>query len=161
MQMLDPSIAAARMYSNSSRFIEAYHAVLQPLCREAELPALALDILLFIANNPDKSTARDVCQFRGMKPGIVSFHVDRLAAAGAASWAAAGLLERRPVPGDRRKTQLVCTEAAADIIRRGRELQGRFAEALLTGLDRESLETFHRCLAAIDGNIDNIRRNGV
>ena len=83
MQMLDPSIAAARMYSNSSRFIEAYHAVLQPLCREAELPALALDILLFIANNPDKSTARDVCQFRGMKPGIVSFHVDRLAAAGA------------------------------------------------------------------------------
>ena len=75
--------------------------------------------------------------------------------------AAAGLLERRPVPGDRRKTQLVCTEAAADIIRRGRELQGRFAEALLTGLDRESLETFHRCLAAIDGNIDNIRRNGV
>lgn len=153
MQMLDPSIAAARMYSNSNRFIEAYHAVLQPLCREAELPALALDILLFIANNPDKSTARDVCQFRGMKPGIVSFHVDRLAAA--------GLLERRPVPGDRRKTQLVCTEAAADIIRRGRELQGRFAEALLTGLDRESLETFHRCLAAIDGNIDNIRRNGV
>lgn len=115
--------------------------------------ALALDILLFIANNPDKSTARDVCQFRGMKPGIVSFHVDRLAAA--------GLLERRPVPGDRRKTQLVCTEAAADIIRRGRELQKRFAEALLTGLDRESLETFHRCLAAIDGNIDNIRRNGV
>ena len=153
MQMLDPSIAAARMYSNSSRFSEASRAVLQPLCREAELPALALDILLFIANNPDKSTARDVCQFRGMKPGIVSFHVDRLAAA--------GLLERRPVPGDRRKTQLVCTEAASDTIRRGRELQKRFAEALLTGLDRESLETFHRCLAAIDVNIDNIRRNGV
>ena len=153
MQMLDPSIAASRMYSNSSRFIEAYHAVLQPLCCEAELPVMALDILLFIANNPDKSTARDVCQFRGMKPGIVSFHVDRLAAA--------GLLERRPVPGDRRKTQLVCTEAAADTIRRGRELQKRFAEALLSGLDRESLETLHRCLAAIDGNIDNIRRNGV
>ena len=153
MQMLDPSIAASRMYSNSSRFIEAYHAVLQSLCREAELPVMALDILLFIANNPDKSTARDVCQFRGMKPGIVSFHVDRLAAA--------GLLERRPVPGDRRKTQLVCTEAAADTIRRGRELQKRFAEALLSGLDRESLETLHRCLAAIDGNIDNIRRNGV
>ena len=147
MQMLDPSIAASRMYSNSSRFIEAYHTVLQPLCREVELPVMALDILLFIANNPDKSTARDVCQFRGMKPGIVSFHVDRLAAAG--------------LPGDRRKTQLVCTEAAADTIRRGRELQKRFAEALLSGLDRESLETLHRCLAAIDGNIANIRRNGV
>ena len=49
--MLDPSIAAAKMYSNASRFIEAYHAVLQPLAREAELPAMALDILLFIANN--------------------------------------------------------------------------------------------------------------
>lgn len=151
--MLDPSIAASKIYSNSSRFIEAYHAVLQPLCREAELPALALDILLFIANNPDKGTASDICQFRGMKPGIVSVHVDRLAAA--------GLLERRPVPGDRRKTKLVCTEAAADIIRRGRELQGRFADALLSGLDRESLEAFHRCLAILDSNINNIRRNGV
>ena len=80
--MLDPSIAAAKMYSNASRFIEAYHAVLQPLAREAELPAMALDILLFIADNPDKDTARDVCQFRGMKPGIVSVHVDRLVVIG-------------------------------------------------------------------------------
>ena len=151
MQMLDPSIAAARMYSNSSRFIEDVpRGAADRSAARRRRPALALDILLFIANNPDKSTARDVCQFRGMKPGIVSFHVDRLAAA---------LLERRPVPGDRRKTRLVCTEAAADIIRRGREAAGALCRSALTGLDRESLETFHRRLAAIDGNIDNIRRN--
>ncbi len=151
--MLDPSIAASKMYSNANRFIEAYHAVLQPLCREAELPALALDILLFIANNPDKDTARDVCQFRGMKPGIVSVHVDRLAEA--------GLIERRPVPGDRRKTRLVCTESAAGIIEKGRGLQRRFAAELLAGLDAQMLESFHRCLAAVDENIDRIRKNGV
>ncbi len=151
--MLDPSIATAKMYSNASRFIEAYHAVLQPLAREAELPAMALDILLFIANNPDKDTARDVCQFRGMKPGIVSVHVDRLVAE--------GLIERQSVPGDRRKTRLVCTEKAADIVSKGRGLQWRFASGLLDGIDEQSLEIFHRCLAAVDRNVDKIRKNGV
>ena len=121
--MMDPSMAATRMYNNANRFIEAYHSMLQPLCREAGLPSMALDILLFIANNPDKDTARDVCQFRGLKPGIVSVHVDRLVAA--------GLITRRTVPEDRRKIELVCTEAAANIIARGRELQRRFASELL------------------------------
>lgn len=146
--MLDPSVAAAKMYSNASRFIEAYHAVLQPLCREVKLPTMALDILLFIANNPDKDTARDVCRFRGLKPGIVSVHVDRLAAA--------GLIERRTVPEDRRKIELVCTAAAADIIKRGRELQSRFAAELLAGLDEQSMETVHRCLETVNQNVDKI-----
>ena len=151
--MLDPSAAATKMYSNANRLIEAYHAALQPLCREVKLPTMALDILLFVANNPDKATARDVCQFRGLKPGIVSIHVDRLAAA--------GLIERRTVPEDRRKIELACTAAAADIIERGRELQRRFAAELLSGLDEQSIETVHRCFETVNRNVDKICKNGV
>ena len=50
--MLDGMITPSRIFNHAQKFLEAYHAVLQPLCREAGLPPMALDILLFIANNP-------------------------------------------------------------------------------------------------------------
>ena len=64
------------MLRNANKFAEAYYRALQPLCLETDLPPLAVDILLFLANNPAYNTAKDICQCRGVKPGIVSVHVD-------------------------------------------------------------------------------------
>ena len=72
------NLTGSRMFSHAAKFIDAYHMVLQPLCRATGLPPMAVDILLFIANNPENNTASNVCQCRGLKPGIVSVHVDRL-----------------------------------------------------------------------------------
>ena len=101
--MLETGVTPIRVFSNANRFIEAYHRVLQPLCKGSGLPPLAVDILMFAANNPDYATARNICKYRGMKPGIVSVHVERLVSE--------GYLARQPVPGDRRQTLLACTEA--------------------------------------------------
>lgn len=38
----------------------AYNAVCKPLCRELNIPQTAFDILMFLANNPDYSTAGDI-----------------------------------------------------------------------------------------------------
>lgn len=62
---------------------------------------------------------------RHLKPGIVSLHVDTLATL--------GLLERKSVPGDRRKLRLVPTEKAGPIIARGRAMQESFAKTLAPG----------------------------
>ena len=148
-QMFDPTMAASKMYGHANSFLEAYYTVMQPLCRETGLAPLAVDILMFVANNPERATARDICRFRGFKPGIVSFHVDRLAGE--------GLVARQDVPGDRRKTRLVCTAAAAPIIDKGRKLQEEFAGRILAGLTEQQLENFHTCLTAIDRNVDSIR----
>ena len=86
---------------------------------------------------------------RGLKPSIVSFHVDRLVTE--------GYLLRRSVPGDRRKTMLLCTEKAAPIIAQGRVLQHSFAEQLASGLSEEDLAHFRRCIAVFDRNIERIR----
>ena len=94
--MTEQSFTASQMFRNANRFIEAYHTALLPVCRDTGLPPMAVDILMFIANNPESSTAKDVCQCRGFKSGIVSVHVDRLVNE--------GLLVRQDVPGDRRKT---------------------------------------------------------
>lgn len=57
-------------------------------------------------------------EIRKIKANLVSVNVDRLVQE--------GYLERRAVAGDRRKTQLLCTEKAQPVIARGREVQERF-----------------------------------
>ena len=42
----------------------AYNAVCNPLCRELNIPQTAFDILMFLANNPDYSTAGDIVNIR-------------------------------------------------------------------------------------------------
>lgn len=146
------NFTASRMFNSASRFIEAYHTALQPLCKDTGLPPMAVDILMFIANNPDSNTAGDICRCRGLKTGIVSVHVDRLVNE--------GLLLRQDVPGDRRKTRLVCTEAANGIIEKGREVQKSFAQRLLVGMSDTDIEVFQHCLTVLGENIDEIRKNG-
>ena len=147
--MTELNRTASEMFVNTARFMDAYHSVMQPLCAEAHLPPAAVDIVLYLANNPAYNTAKDICRHKGLKPGIVSFHVDRLVSD--------VYLERRTVPGDRRKTALVCTEKAAPLIARGRELQHAFAVELGRGLAPEDLEHFRRCVAVFDRNIDRLR----
>ncbi|MFU2432649.1 MAG: MarR family winged helix-turn-helix transcriptional regulator, partial [Clostridiales bacterium] len=138
----------ATLFSHANKMTKAYHVMLTPLCKEAGLPPLALDILLFLANNPEHNTAKDICRMRGHKSGIVSVHVERLVND--------GLLERQEMPGDRRQTRLVCTEKAQDIITRGRDIQWQFGFRLMEGISKEDHETMHRCFERIDANLDEI-----
>lgn len=147
------NLTTSKIFNGANRFIEAYHTVLQPICKDIGLPPMAVDILMFIANNPENGTAKDICRYRGLKPGIVSVHIDRLVKE--------GLLLRQDVPGDRRKTQLVCTDAANDIIERGREVQKSFAHKLLTGMSEADIEGFHNCLSILSNNIEVICKSGV
>ena len=126
---------------------------MQPLCRREGLAPNGVDILLFLANNPGLDTARDVCTYRGLKPGIVSFHVEKLVQE--------GYLERRAVAGDRRKTQLLCTEKAQPVIARGREVQERFFARLLHNTDAATREAFFHTMEVIGKNLDEIlKENG-
>ena len=141
---------ASRIFNGANRFIEAYHTVLQPICRDTGLPPMAVDILMFIANNPENGTAKDICRCRGLKSGIVSVHIDRLVKE--------GLLTRKSVPGDRRQTQLICTDAAGEVIEKGHELQKRFAQRLLTGISEQDMEIFLKCLSVFGSNMEKIRK---
>ncbi len=141
-------IPGRTIFSHANKMTQAYHIMLAPLCRETDLPPLALDILLFLANNPEHNTAKDICRMRGHKSGIVSVHVERLVRD--------ELLERWEMPGDRRQTRLVCTEKAQDIITRGREIQWQFGLRLMEGISKEDHETMRRCFETIDVNLDAI-----
>ena len=141
-------LTASQIGTAARRFQAAYAAVMAPLSRELDMAPSALDILLYLANNPGRDTARDICTYRHLKPAIVSFHVEKLAGE--------GYLERQPVPGDRRKCRLVCTEKAGPVIQRGRAVQETFSRQLTEGLTEEELETCFRCFAVFGENMDRL-----
>ena len=104
MRELNPSVE----FANKTGL--AYSAVCKPLCQKLHLPQTAFDILMFLANNPNYTTARDIVEVRHIKANLVSVNVDKLVQE--------GYLTRQPVAGDRRKTALACTPRAQEVIRR-------------------------------------------
>ena len=80
--------------------LQAYSARCKPLCKEIGMPQTAFDILMFLANNPEFDTARDIVETRYIKANLVSVNVESLVRE--------GYLKREKSPGDRRKVRLVC-----------------------------------------------------
>ena len=132
----------------SRKIALAYSAVCKPLCRQLELPQTAFDILMFLGNNPDYKTASEIVEIRHIKANLVSVNVDRLVRE--------GYLTRRGVEGDRRKTELLCTEKAQPIIGRGRQLQNAFSERLFAGMDEEARRAFSEAMHLIEHNLNEL-----
>ena len=55
---------ASQLYAALRRFQDAYAAALRPLCERTGMAQGAVDILLFLANNPAFDTARDIVEQR-------------------------------------------------------------------------------------------------
>lgn len=129
---------------------QAYCIRCKSLCREMHMPQTALDILMFLANNPDYNTAKDIVELRGLKANLVSVNVERLVQE--------GYLDRSAFPGDRRKTVLACTPKAQPIVQRGRELQNSFFEDIFRDVDEASRENFHRVIEQVERNLNKIMK---
>lgn len=146
-------ITAAHVFGGTKKFMDAYGRAMFPLCEETGLPMPAIDMLLFLANNPEYDTAKDICKLRGFKPAIVSFHVDKMVEE--------GYLERKTDEHDRRKFCLAYTDKATDIIERGREIQLLFAKKMLDGISDEDAKTMKRCFDTFSKNLEDILENGL
>lgn len=129
-------------------YMEAYEHYFKPLCREIGMPQMAFDILMFLANNPEACTARDISRGRGFKENILSVNINKLVNE--------GYLERSAVEGDRRKIRLNCTPKAEPIIERGRRLQESFSLAVKEGITEEEFEICQRCLSIVGQNARKI-----
>ena len=132
--------------------LELYENLCQPVCRECGIAQTALDILMFLANNPEYYTARDICRVRGIKANLVSFHVEKLVQE--------GYLERESIPGDRRQVRLLLTEKAEPAIAQGRAVQQSYREILTDHIAPSDLKAFQRCMDTIRQNIERAKKIG-
>lgn len=127
---------------------QAYALSCKPLCYELNLPQTAFDILMFLANNPEYKTASEIVEVRKIKANLVSVNVEKLVNE--------GYLVRKSVEGDRRKVQLLCTEQAENIIKKGRKLQERFISQLFENMDDETKHFLQKGIQQMEENIDKI-----
>ena len=132
----------------SRKLALAYTAICKPLCQTLKLPQTAFDILLFLANNPAYQTAADIVEVRKIKANLVSVNVDKLVRD--------GYLTREAVPGDRRKTRLLCTEKAQPIILQGRQLQSAFLQRLFAHTDQQMQDAFLKTISIMDKNLNEL-----
>lgn len=139
------------MYFNiefPNKMAHAYSVMCKPLCQEMKLPQTAFDILMFLSNNPQYKTARDIVEVRKIKANLVSINVDKLVKE--------GYLERREVAGDRRKTELVCTSQADSIIEKGRVVQKDFKDILFNNMEDSMKEILFKGMEIMEDNLDRI-----
>ena len=134
----------------SRKTMQAYEKAGKPLCAELGISQTAFDILLFLANNPSRNTAKDIVELRGFKANLVSINVDKLVRE--------GFLERTEDPQDRRRTLLSCTPKATPIVQRGLELQEQFYSRLLSGVSEDAIAVMRSTVQTVFNNIDEIWR---
>ena len=110
----------------------AYSAVCRPLCHELNLPQTAFDILMFLANNPEYTTARDIVEVRKIKANLVSINVDKLVG-----------------------EDYLRREAGA-VIEQGRTLQNRFMNSLLAHIDDAARKQLAESIHQMEQNLDHM-----
>lgn len=134
------------------KLLEVYNDACKPLCKNLKLPQTAFDILMFLGNNPQYQTARDIVKIRNIKANLVSINVDKLVKE--------GYLRREEIKGDRRKTKLLCTTKAQPVIKEGQQLQQQFVDRLFYNTAKEDKEIFIHVMKTMDKNLDDILKGG-
>ena len=139
-------MTASQFYVMARRLEDAYAAQMRSLCKETGVAQTAMDILLFLHNNPDCNTARDMVHLRGLAKSNVSTALDSLRTR--------GLVESRPEENNRRVNRLFLLPAAAPLIEGLSQRQGQFFRALQRGLTPEQQAQADAYFAVLQRNIN-------
>lgn len=134
------------------KLLEVYNDACKPLCKKLKLPQTAFDILMFLGNNPQYQTARDIVKIRNIKANLISINVEKLVKE--------GYLRREEIKGDRRKTKLIITEKAHPVIKEGQQLQQGFVDQLFDNTTQEDKKNFIHVMKNMDKNLDDILKDG-
>ena len=134
----------------TQKFSHVYEFFCAPVCKKYELTQSAFDVMLFLANNPSYNTARDVCEVRGLKKGIVSVVTEQLVQR--------GYLVRENDPSDRRIQRLQLTDLSEPIVADGRTAQKKFMSGISAGLSEQELGQYRVITEKIRENIVEIER---
>jgi len=131
------------------KILGAYEDFCKGFCKQNELAQTEFDILMFLENYPEYSTAKDIIKKTGMKANLVSIYVIKLAKR--------GYLEREPVKGNRRCIRLTITEKAKQLTADGLELQKRFFERVFAGVGPEDAAIFRAVVTQCARNLEEMK----
>lgn len=116
-----------------------------------QMTQMEMDILLFLANNPQYDTASQIVEVRQLTKSHVSASVEQLVQK--------GLLMRTYEQGNRKVIHLKLMPKAREIVEDGRKCQRSFAELLSEGISPEKLEIAGEVMGQMMKNMRNFRKS--
>jgi DNA-binding MarR family transcriptional regulator len=130
------------------RLLKAHGLVLRELRRRApeRLTLPQFDVLVQLYRRPHGMTSRELTRELLVTAGNVTGLVDRLHGL--------GLVERRPVPEDRRAARIVLTALGRGVARRAIPRHRRDVEALLAPLAPRDLARLRRLLGRLSRSLE-------
>lgn len=124
-----------------------YSACVEPVCREYGVTRTELDILLFLANNPEYDTAAEIIEIRYLVKSHVSTSIKALEKQ--------GYLKKDYHPDNKKTAHLSICEPAEELIAAGRAAQKRFFGILCEGMSAEETAMMQHFREHMAANIRN------
>lgn len=125
--------------------IKKYNALFEDILEKYEMTQVEIDVLAFLANNPEYNHAQDIVNVRGISKGHVSLAIEKLVHR--------GLISRNPDPQNRR-CNILCVEKKADeLVKEIRLIQRHFDQVAYAQMSSEDIRLFHERLNKVYQNL--------
>lgn len=138
------------IFHMTKKLMNAYEHSCNDVCLKYQLNQNGFDIMMFLANNPQYNTAKDICEIRGMKSGIVSVMVEKLIQR--------GYLERKNDQKDRRITRLYLTEESKEAVLEGQKAQRKFCNLLSANITEQEMKNFDFVMNKFRKNLEGMEQ---
>ncbi len=131
-------LSATQMLLRLQQFNKLYKKLQNVVCDKYDLSNVELDVLLFLYNNPEYDTAKDIVELRGFAKSYVSKAVDLLIKK--------ELISNFEDKNDRRINHLKLTDKSHDIVEEGKLIQKNFFEIIYKNISKEDRENHQKIL---------------
>lgn len=135
MSIIDFMASVAELYDRRMALISS----------SFNLTAMELSILLFLANNPDYDTARDIVEKRHLTKSHVSISLRDLMER--------GFIRKEHRNGNNRTVHLVLLPASDEIVCKGQKAQAAFLSIVTNGFSPTEMENFYSYINRMNNNI--------
>lgn len=122
-----------------------YSQAMEPVCAQYDLTRMELDILLFLANSPERDTFTQIVTDRQLSKSHVSTSVRHLEKE--------GYLRRQFLAGNRRTAHLVLLPPAKPVIEAGRRIRAKLIQTVFAGFSAEELSQLESFLRRMNHNV--------
>lgn len=129
-----------------------YIHMFDDLLKEEKMTQTEIDVLAFLANNPEYKRAQDIVEIRRITKAQASIAVEKLVKK--------GLLSRETDPNNRRCHLLHVEKKADNIIQKVKQLQKSFDAKAYEGLSDQEIETYYHLLMKVYDNVKKRRLMG-
>ncbi len=120
-----------------------YTVSLEPVCKQYDLTRMELDILLFLANNPQYDSAKDIIERRKLTKSHVSTSIKSLTKN--------NYLKPVYLPNNKKTVHLKLLNSADEIIKAGQQAQKIF-ETILKDFSKDEKQTIINAFSKIQRN---------